>query len=73
VRALAFTRGTEASLSLISGSEDATVKIWDISNPELEPKEPTMTLRGHRGPVLSVEVDDRYVYSGGADGALLAW
>jgi WD40 repeat protein len=61
VSSLAFSRD---SSKIISGSNDHTVRIWDVVTGAL-----LKTLRGHRGSVKSVAVsfDDSMIISGSAD------
>ncbi|KAM3656380.1 LOW QUALITY PROTEIN: striatin-4 [Ammospiza maritima maritima] len=59
VRALAFVPCHPA---LVTASEDATLKLWDLQKPLVPRKsaaldvEPVYAFRGHRGPVLAVAV-----------------
>ena len=46
----------------ISGSHDHTVRVW--SRPTYMC---TLVLRGHSGPVLSLEADEEYVFSTATD------
>jgi WD40 repeat protein len=54
----------------ISGSEDATLRIWKVSSGE-----ETLCLRGHRGGVLCVAVspDGGAILSGSRDGTVRLW
>ena len=52
----------------ISGSHDHTVRVW--SRPIFMC---TLVLRGHSGPVLSLEADEEYVYSTATDMWVLPW
>jgi len=49
-------------LTLISASEDNTLKLWDIKdfekNPETSLIEPFLTLRDHKGPIFSTAARD---------------
>jgi WD40 repeat protein len=58
---------------LISSSADRSIRIWDVTQPEL----PTtlLTLRGHEQEVwrLALSDDDRTLVSGDKDGAILVW
>lgn len=64
---------------LVSGSEDRTLKIWNLQQQTrrnaLIDVEPGHTLRGHRGAVLSLVMSNTGVtcYSGGADSAIRCW
>ncbi|XP_019858799.1 PREDICTED: striatin-3-like isoform X2 [Amphimedon queenslandica] len=65
---------------LVTGSEDATIKLWSIPKSSQKKSaiidvEPAFTFRGHTGPVLSLAVssDGEVVYSGSADGQLRMW
>ncbi|XP_066426235.1 striatin-4-like, partial [Molothrus aeneus] len=59
VRALAFVPCHPA---LVTASEDATLKLWNLQKPLVPKKsaaldvEPVYAFRGHRGPVLAVAV-----------------
>ncbi|KAL5092832.1 hypothetical protein Trisim1_000567 [Trichoderma cf. simile WF8] len=55
---------------LISGSNDSTIKIWDIIAGEEQ-----QTLQGHNGPVWSVQfsADGRCIASGSSDKAIKIW
>nr|XP_021405431.2 striatin-4 [Lonchura striata domestica] len=85
VRALAFVPCHPA---LVTASEDATLKLWDLQKP-LGPKksaaldvEPVYAFRGHRGPVLAVAVapgdtgdsgDTGLCCSAGVDARIRCW
>jgi WD40 repeat protein len=55
---------------VISGSQDGTLKVWDLHS-----QEETFTLGGHRGSVNAVVVtpDGEYIISGSQDGTLKVW
>ncbi|MEO5332027.1 MAG: NB-ARC domain-containing protein [Magnetococcus sp. YQC-5] len=67
---IASIRITRDGDKMITGSDDSTIKIWDIESKKL-----LKTLRGHRGNVLGVAVspDSKLVASAGADQSLLLW
>ena len=57
--------------SLVSGSHDSTVRVWDIKSGEN-----LYTLNGHEDSVLSIaisEPDGQVIASGGIDGVLRRW
>ena len=70
-------------LTLVSGSEDFTVKAWDLENADgREDIEPYLTLRGHTAPVLCLtgahefglgQVCESIIYSGDAQGVVKVW
>jgi len=55
---------------LVTGSEDRTVKLWNIENGALR-----TTLTGHEGTVRDVQFtpDGRHVVSSGNDGSVRVW
>jgi WD40 repeat protein len=55
---------------LASGSNDATVRVWDVPGRRL-----AAVLRGHAGAVnaLAFAPDDRRLYTGGVDGTVRLW
>jgi len=53
---------------LISGSSDATVKIWELATSACK-----LTLTGHEGIVHAVAVNNRHVISGSSDKLLKVW
>lgn len=55
-------------VALVSGSEDCTLKLWNIKK-----KEPIHTFRGHNEPVLSVICDENVIYSASADTEIRIW
>lgn len=56
--------------SIVSGSQDHTLKIWDI-NAGIE----VMTLKGHSKPIkcCSFSSDGRFIISGSDDKTLKLW
>ena len=66
---------------LASGSEDCTVKLWNLNSENSISGIPFLTLRGHYSPVLSLtgpssfSVDNikNRLYSGDIDGNIVAW
>lgn len=71
------SRGSVTSVALatngqraVSGGEDHSVRIWDITTGEL-----AATLSGHEAPVLTVALsaDGHRALSGSADGVLVVW
>ena len=58
---------------MISASEDYSIKLWDLNVSEFENIEPTLTLRGHKSPVLSLTSRGELIYSASADGEIVAW
>ena len=69
---------TEAKL--VSGSEDGSVKYWDLSGkpPRSSKKgppdvEPMWTFRGHMAPVLATAVGSDFVVSAAVDGSVRVW
>jgi WD40 repeat protein len=56
---------------LISGSEDKTIKVWDLSKQK---DQCIATLFGHTNPVTSLaKVDDKTFLSGSEDGTVCKW
>src|SRR5688572_3301865 len=55
---------------LVSGSEDSTIKLWDLATGNV-----LRTLYGHEKPVLAVAVsrDGRLMASGGDDSSVRVW
>ncbi|XP_041276944.1 striatin-4-like, partial [Onychostruthus taczanowskii] len=85
VRALAFVPCHPA---LVTASEDATLKLWNLQKPLVPKKnaaldvEPVYAFRGHRGPVLQVAVaagdggdsgDSGLCCSAGVDARIRCW
>ncbi|WP_298350037.1 WD40 repeat domain-containing protein [Runella sp.] len=72
VRSVALGTGTDANL-FASGSEDATVKLWDVNAPNQTPRtysRPKST-EGFRAVVFSQ--NGRKLLAGGAQGSILSW
>ena len=53
---------------VISGSEDRTLRVWDLASGECQ-----RTLEGHTGPVRAVAVAEGRVISGSDDRTLRVW
>lgn len=81
VRGLHFLN-SEAVLA--SASEDCMIKLWDLRyiNNETEICDPYFTLRGHRGPVLTItggygwggtNINESLIYSAGVEGVIKVW
>ena len=78
VRALSF-HPTEPCL--ITASEDQTLKLWNLQKTIPAKKsasldvEPVYTFRGHRGPVLCLDVapNGEHLFSGGVDSTVKVW
>ncbi len=68
VRSVAFSPDGQ---TLASGSDDQTVQLWDLREPEAEP----VVLRGHEASVLSVAFspDGQTLASGSADQTVRLW
>jgi WD40 repeat protein len=58
---------------LLSGSEDRTVKLWNVSKPSKRSNEPIHTFRGHTGPVFVVRCQNDFCFSAGADASVRVW
>eukprot|EP00873_Tetraselmis_striata_P029462 jgi/Tetstr1/449726/TSEL_036793.t1 len=58
--------------TLWSGSDDHTIRVWDILNAQAAP-ECIATLEGHTAGVLSLVVAGQGVWSGSADGTIREW
>lgn len=56
--------------TLISGSEDTKVKVWDLRSNKC-----VMTFKEHTGPINCVQLspDGKWAASGASDGALKIW
>ena len=53
---------------LCSGSHDATIRVWDVSDLSFK-----KVLRGHRGSVLTLGTMNGFLLSGGRDKAIRVW
>jgi len=53
---------------MITGSQDRTIRIWDAKKGKQ-----LMLLRGHEEAVNTIEIKDKFIYSGGADGTIRQW
>jgi striatin 1/3/4 len=81
VRSISFIDGK--GVSLLSCSDDGTIKAWDVSNEmhpknklkKFKPSEPVCTYLGHRGMVCKVVAADKTnnFFSGGLDGRVMMW
>lgn len=56
--------------TLISGSRDTTICIWDLSS---EANEPKLTLRGHTATVRCLQAHDGILVSGSYDSDARVW
>ncbi len=74
IRALHFVESLD---TLVSASEDCTIKLWSIKSLEEENDgnfEPYITLRGHTGPILSMAGSTgRRIFTGSNEGMLKVW
>ncbi len=74
VRALHFVESID---TLISASEDCTLKLWSIRALEEENDgnfEPYVSLRGHTGRILAMAGGmGRRIFTGSSEGVLKAW
>lgn len=52
----------------VSGSRDASVKIWDLQRGVC-----LRTFRGHEGSVLCLQYDEKNLYTGGGDANIIEW
>jgi hypothetical protein len=59
------------SFCLVSGSEDGTVRLWDLHDPDAKP----VVLRGHQRPImaLTIDRDRRRLMTGDTDGNVRIW
>jgi striatin 1/3/4 len=66
---------------VITAGEDHVLKLWNLQKTAAAKKtalldvEPSYTLRGHSGPVLSLAMNPtgEFCYSGGIDGTICCW
>lgn len=72
-------RGGPRAATLVTGSSDATLALWDISE-EFDPESGVgvraalrTVLTGHGGPVWGVACDGLTIVSASADGSLKVW
>ena len=65
---------------IISGSSDATLRIWNLEIKETKPGKHEVTLksaakilRGHKSDIYCVDACGDYIVSGGADSIVIVW
>lgn len=59
---------------LISVSEDCLINIWNLDNLNLnDMSESVICLRGHTGPLFSLETKDDLIYTAGNEGIIKIW
>ena len=69
--AVKYVKWTRDGNTLITASDDATIRIWDLNGLNLE----SIVLRGHTGPITALEItqDDQRILSGSSDGTVRLW
>lgn len=64
-------------LVLATGSADCSIKLWTRLSPSSRKRRHSLlsTLHGHKAPVnaLAISENAKVLYSGGSDGAVIAW
>lgn len=63
---------------LVSVSEDCLINIWNMNNffeniNSINDFEPTITFRGHTGPLFSLETKEDIIYTAGNEGQIKIW
>ncbi|KAF2834561.1 F-box/WD repeat-containing protein pof1 [Patellaria atrata CBS 101060] len=54
--------------TLVTGSYDSTIKVWNVENGE-----ELQTLRGHTMGIRCLQFDETKLFSGGMDGKVIMW
>lgn len=58
---------------IVSGSFDSTVRLWRLSRDGSRTLSKSKTLKGHKHSVLSMDVSDNTVVTGGGDFSVRSW